>query len=127
MRKVVLGLGISLDGYIARKNGAVDWLSMDWDYDWTAFFKTIDVVLMGRKTWEVALGMNSKKKSKAKAKNPYGAMETYIFSKKLKESGVDGVEIISGNLREFIEDLKSERRQKYLAFGRRRIGEKFFG
>ena len=35
MRKVVLGLGISLDGYIARKNGAVDWLSMDWDYDWT--------------------------------------------------------------------------------------------
>ena len=48
MRKVILGLGISLDGYIARKNGAVDWLSMDWDYDWTAFFKTIDAVLMGR-------------------------------------------------------------------------------
>ena len=110
MRKVVLGLGISFDGYIARKNGAVDWLSMDWDYDWTKFFKTIDVVLMGRKTWEVAIGMNPKKKSKtkSKAKNPYGGMETYIFSNSLKESGVDGVEVISGNLKEFIENLKKK-------------------
>ncbi len=67
MRKVILGLGISLDGYIARKNGAVDWLSMDWDYDWMAFFKLIDTVLMGRKFWDVALGMTQKKKSKSKA------------------------------------------------------------
>lgn len=109
MRKVVLGLGISLDGYIARKNGAVDWLSMDWDYDWTAFFKTIDVVLLGRKTWEVALEMHApKKKSKAKAKNPYGKTETYLFSKTLTESGVKGVEVISGNLKEFIKNLKAK-------------------
>lgn len=108
MRKVVLGLGISLDGYIARKNGAVDWLAMDWDYDWTAFFKTIDVVLMGRKSWAVALAMNPKKKSKTKAKNPYGAMETYVFSHSLNESGVDGVEVISGNLTEFVENLKAK-------------------
>lgn len=110
MRKVVLGLGISLDGYIARKNGAVDWLSMDWDYDWTAFFKTIDVVLMGRKSWEVALGMNPKKKfeSKSKAKNPYGAMETYVFSRSLQKSGVEGVEIVSGDLQQFIGKLKAK-------------------
>jgi dihydrofolate reductase len=106
MRKVVLGLGISLDGYIARKNGAVDWLSMDWDYDWTAFFKTIDVVLMGRKSWKVALGMNTKKKSKSKASNPYAGMETYVFSNTLKDSGIEGVDIISGNIKEFIENLK---------------------
>jgi dihydrofolate reductase len=112
MRKVVLGLGISLDGYIARKNGAVDWLSMDWDYDWTAFFKTIDVVLMGRKSWDVALGMSPKKKSKSKSKskasNPYGGMETYVFSRSLEDSGVEGVEIVSDNLKEFIENLKAK-------------------
>ena len=108
MRKVVLGLGISLDGYIARKNGAVDWLSMDWDYDWTAFFKTIDVVLMGRKSWEAAQAMSPKKKSKPKASNPYGKMETYVFSKTLKDSGVPGVGIVSGNLKKFIENLKSK-------------------
>lgn len=108
MRKVILGLGISLDGYIARKNGAVDWLSMDWDYDWTAFFKTIDVVLMGRKSWEAALKMQPKKKSKSKAANPYGGIETYIFSKTLEKSGVEGVEIVSGNIGEFIENLKTK-------------------
>ena len=101
MRKVILGLGISLNGYIARKNGAVDWLSMDWDYDFAAFFKTIDVVLMGRKSWEKAMEMTPNKKS-----NPYAGMETYVFSNTLKESGVEGVEIASGNLKEFIENLK---------------------
>ncbi|HLL99876.1 MAG TPA: dihydrofolate reductase family protein [Pyrinomonadaceae bacterium] len=113
MRKVVLGLGISLDGYIARKNGAVDWLSMDWDYDWTAFFKTIDVVLMGRKSWDAALAMSapepkSKSEKKAEASNPYAGMETYVFSKTLKESGAEGVEIFSGNLAEFVAGLKAK-------------------
>lgn len=105
MRKVVLGLGVSLDNYIARKDGAVDWLSMDWDYDWTAFFAGVDVVLMGRKSWDVALGMSPKKKSKS---NPYGGMETYVFSNTLKKSGVAGVEIVSGNLKGFIENLKAK-------------------
>ncbi len=110
MRKVVLGLGISLDGYIARKDGAVDWLSMDWDYDWTAFFAGVDVVLMGRKSWDMALVMNPKKKSKSKSKasNPYAGMETYVFSRGLRDSGVEGVEIVSSDLKEFIENLKAK-------------------
>lgn len=106
MRKVVLGLGISLDGYIARKDGSVDWLSMDWDYDWTKFFKTIDVVLMGRKTLEHALNMfPSKSKTK---KNPYQGIETYVFSNTWTKSEVEGVELISGNLKEFIANLKAK-------------------
>jgi len=105
MRKIILGLGISLDGYIARKNGAVDWLSMDWDYDWTAFFKTIDAVLMGRKSWDVALAMTPPEKRNA---NPYGTMETYVFSNMLETSGVEGVEIVSGDLKNFVETLKAK-------------------
>ncbi|MDQ3713464.1 MAG: dihydrofolate reductase family protein [Acidobacteriota bacterium] len=105
MRKVILGLGISLDGYIARKNGAVDWLSMDWDYDWTAFFKTVDAVLMGRKSWDVALAMTPPDKRDL---NPYGAMETYVFSNTLVTSGVKGVEIVSGDLKEFVGNLKAK-------------------
>ena len=105
MRKIILGLGISLDGYIARKNGAVDWLSMDWDYDWTGFFKTIDTVLMGRKFWDVALAMTPPEKRNS---NPYGMMETYVFSNTLKTSGVEGVEIVSGDLKMFVENLKAK-------------------
>ncbi|MGB7844971.1 MAG: dihydrofolate reductase family protein [Candidatus Acidiferrum sp.] len=57
MRKVVLGLGISLDGYIARLDGSVDFLFMPKDYSMGPFFKTIDTAIMGRKTYEVGLKM----------------------------------------------------------------------
>ena len=102
MRKVVLGLGISLDGYIARKDGAVDWLSMDWDYDWTAFFKTIDAVLIGRKSWDKAMEMTPNKTA-----NPYAGMEAYVFSRTLKDTGVEGIVIVSENIKELVEKLKS--------------------
>jgi len=57
MRKVVLGLGTSLDGYIARLDGSVDFLFMPKDYSMSPFFKTIDTAIMGRKTYEVGLKM----------------------------------------------------------------------
>ena len=40
MRKVILGLGISLDGYIARPDGAVDFLFMPKDYSNAEFFRS---------------------------------------------------------------------------------------
>jgi hypothetical protein len=48
MRKVILGLGTSIDGYIARLNGAVDFLFMPKDYSMAPFFATIDTAVMGR-------------------------------------------------------------------------------
>jgi dihydrofolate reductase len=57
MRKVVLGLGISLDGYIARLDGSVDFLFMPKDYSMGSFFATVDTAIMGRKTYEVGLKM----------------------------------------------------------------------
>jgi dihydrofolate reductase len=57
VRKVVLGLGISLDGYIARPDGAVDFLFMPKDYSMAPFFATIDTAIMGRKTLEDGLKM----------------------------------------------------------------------
>jgi len=52
MRKVILGLGISLDGYIARPDRAVDFLFMPKDYSMASFFATVDTAIMGRKTLE---------------------------------------------------------------------------
>jgi dihydrofolate reductase len=55
MRKVVLGLGISLDGYIARPDGVVDFLFMPKDYSMGPFFAAIDTAIMGRKTYDAPL------------------------------------------------------------------------
>jgi dihydrofolate reductase len=57
MRKVILGLGISLDAYIARPDGAVDFLLMPKDYSTAPFFASVDTAVMGRKTLDAALRM----------------------------------------------------------------------
>lgn len=59
MRDVIFGGANSLDNYLARPDHAVDWLL--WGEDAAAvtagIWKTIDTVLMGRKTYEVAARM----------------------------------------------------------------------
>jgi len=82
MRNVVLGLGITIDGYIARLNGAVDFLFMPKDYSMAPFFKTIDTAIMGRKTLDVALKMGGSFGS---------SMPTYVFSRSKPPGERDGI------------------------------------
>lgn len=70
MRNVKYFVANSLDNFIARPDGAVDWLFMDGtDYGMGEFFKTIDTVLLGRKTYDHALKGKSSKGKKSKSKN----------------------------------------------------------
>lgn len=83
MRKIVLGLGISIDGYIARRDGSVDFLFMPNDYSMAPFFETVDAAIMGRKTYDAALKMGGS----------FGTskMETYVCSRLLPPGEHDGV------------------------------------
>lgn len=51
-------IATSVDGFIARENGALDWLPGDdvEEHGYTAFMATIDALVMGRKTYETVLG-----------------------------------------------------------------------
>jgi dihydrofolate reductase len=58
-RKIIARLATSADGYIARSDGAVDWLERPQtagDYGMADFFNTIDTILWGRKTYDMAMG-----------------------------------------------------------------------
>jgi dihydrofolate reductase len=83
MRNVVLGLGISLDGYIARLNGAVDFLFMPKDYSMAPFFATIDTAIMGRKTLDAGLEMSG-------GSLPRYNMPMYVFSQSKPPGERDG-------------------------------------
>ncbi len=48
MRKVKLFIANSLDGFIARPDGAVDWLFTDGDYGMTDFFKSVGIINTGK-------------------------------------------------------------------------------
>ena len=104
MRKVTFGGANSLDNYFARKDGSVDWLL--WSEEVmsiiTEFWKTIDTIVMGRKTYDPALKHNKGRS------NPYPHIKTYVLSRTLKESSNESVEIISEDAAEFVRKLKTE-------------------
>jgi len=82
-RKVILGVGISLDGYIARPNGAVDFLFMPKDYSMGQFMSTVDTAVMGRKTMDAALKMGGSFNG--------SSMATYVFSNSKPAEKHDGL------------------------------------
>jgi dihydrofolate reductase len=59
-RQLIVYIAASLDGYIAKADGDLGWLSAveapPEDYGYAAFTQTVDTVIMGRKTYDVALG-----------------------------------------------------------------------
>ncbi len=54
MREIILYIAQSMDGYIAKENGSVKWLDdyQDTELDFGGFFDSIDVCVMGRRTYE---------------------------------------------------------------------------
>src|SRR5215467_2465029 len=101
MRKVVYGVGISLDGYIARPDGSVDFLFMPKDYSMAAFFKRVDTTLMGRKTYEVGLKMSGGKF------DSYG-MACYVFSRMTPAGTRDGVTFTAELPTKFLSELRKK-------------------
>jgi dihydrofolate reductase len=55
-------IAASLDGFIARRDGSIDWLraveEAGEDHGFDAFFAAVDAVLLGRATWDVARGFD---------------------------------------------------------------------
>jgi len=52
MRKIILSLAVSLDGFIENQDGSFDWCLTDQDYS-EGQFERFDTVLMGRKSYEL--------------------------------------------------------------------------
>jgi dihydrofolate reductase len=110
MRTITYGGAVSLDGFLAGPDGAIDWLhfSPDVQQIMNAYWKNVDAILMGRKTYAVAAGAqgsSSRKKAKT-AKASGSAMRTYVFSRTLESVDAPGVELVAANAADFVRDLK---------------------
>ncbi len=57
MRKVILNLAVSLDGFIEGPNGEYDWCLNDQDYGMAEFFFDTNTVFIGRKSYELVAGL----------------------------------------------------------------------
>jgi dihydrofolate reductase len=103
MRKVTFGGATSLDNFLARKGGEVDWLL--WCDEAAAvmadYWKTIDTILWGRKTYEVALKLG-------KGSGGYKGIRNYVFSRTLTPGSDATVEIVSSDAADFVRALKQQ-------------------
>lgn len=101
-RKVTFGGASSLDCYFARKDDGVDWLM--WSSEaakiMSAYWKTIDTIVMGRKTYQAALKMKGGKE------NLYAGIKTYVVSRTLKPRKDGPLEIVAGDAVQFVRRLR---------------------
>ncbi len=81
MRKVLLFIGSSLDGFIARADGNVDWLFTEGDYGYKEFYDSIDIVLVGRKTYEQILEFSN---------SPFEKKKCFVFTRQPNVMGAHG-------------------------------------
>ena len=110
MRKIVLQLAVSLDGYIEGPNGEFDWCFTDQDYGMSAFFKRIDSTFMGRKTYELALAMQDE------APPGFPKFKEYVFSNTLTEVKEEVI-LINGDIKKKVEKIKKEKGKDIWLFG----------
>jgi dihydrofolate reductase len=103
MRKVVFGGANSLDNYFARKDDAVDWLlwSDEVGKIMADYFKNFDTIVMGRRTYEVAIASGH-------GGGSYGGMKTYVFSRTLKPRSTKALEITPEDVADAVGRLKQQ-------------------
>ncbi|QPN89290.1 dihydrofolate reductase family protein [Proteus vulgaris] len=101
---IVVYIATSLDGYIADKQGNIDWLTdienpENSDFGFADFLNEIDAIVMGRTTFETIMSFD--------IDWPY-TQPVFVLShtlKRLSTSLPDNVEIMSGNVSEIIQRL----------------------
>jgi dihydrofolate reductase len=102
MRKVIYGGACSLDGFLADRHGAIDWLHFSKDVEriMAASWASADTILLGRKTYEAAA-----------ANGGGGSMpgvQAYVFSRTLKTISGKGAELVTADAGEFVCELKTQ-------------------
>ncbi len=106
-RKIIVYIATSADGFIARSDGSVDWLdrpSPKGNYGMGAFYKSIDTILWGRKTCDMAMDFQKKGV-------PGSAFDTrvknYVFTRgALPSAAPAGVEFVNEPIKAFTKRLR---------------------
>jgi dihydrofolate reductase len=107
-RRIVVYIATSADGFIARPDGDVEWLNRmprGQDYGIGAFYKTIDTILWGRKTYDWLLAYF---KRRGKTKGLFDAkVANYVFSRKPPKRVAPGAQFVSEPVKRFAKRLRA--------------------
>ena len=126
--RVTIHMAASLDGFIARKDGRVDWMETSDRFEGgevmapdsvAEFLRTIDCYVMGSRTYETALNFEAKGMGWA-----YGATPTFVLTHRTLRKTRTTVQFCGGDLRQIIEaQLKPKFRNIWVVGGGAVAGE----
>lgn len=112
-RKIIVHIATSVDGYIARPDGDVEWLlnrpRTAGDYGMNVFFRSIDTILWGRKTYDFAI------KHGGLGVGP--RIKNYVFSNHPPQPPPAGVEFVNEPIADFVKRLHSEQGKNIFMMG----------
>ena len=105
MKKIKLYIATSINGYIAREDGSIDWLENipkleDNDYGYKEFYNSIGTTIMGNATYQQLLSWG--------IDFPYPDKKNYVVTSKTKYQNTNYVDFISKNHFEFISELRKQ-------------------
>lgn len=86
MRKIILFIASSLDGYIAKNDGSVDWLPVNCSSGYDEFYKSIDTVIMGKKTYDQVLTFGA---------YPYKDKKSYVLTRNDTQSNDENIQFVN--------------------------------
>ncbi|KRF56646.1 diacylglycerol kinase [Bacillus sp. Soil531] len=110
-KKIVVYIAASLDGYIARENGEIDWLESiegEGDNGYEEFYQTCDAVVMGKATYDHVL--------KLTPEFPYPDKKCYVFSRSVQEKN-QHVEFVNESVASFLNSLNQDNKKIWLVGG----------
>lgn len=110
MRKLRYSVAMSLDGYIAGPKGEYDWIGTDTEVDLTAFWTQFDTLLMGRRTFKLAVHTRGEDTFAA-----FTGVSSIVFSRTLKPQ--EHVTVMPELNADWVRDLKAQSGKDIWLFG----------
>jgi len=120
MRKLKLQVQMTVDGYIAGKNGEMDWTARDWDDELKKYVggitEPVDCIILGRKLAQGFIPYWASHPDEEGADKINGTKKV-IFSKTLEKSEWDNAVLAKGDLVDEIAKLKKQGGKDIIAYG----------
>lgn len=104
MRRIIVNIATSADGFIARADGGIDWLDrprIKGDYGLPAFSRSVDTIIYGRKTYDLAMRLGGIEM--------FGKGIRHIVFSRRKRKPNGGVEFVRGPIGPFAKRLRAGR------------------
>ncbi len=95
MRKTILFIASSLDGYIAKNDGNIDWLPVNCSSGYDEFYKSVDTVIMGKKTYDQVLTFGA---------YPYKDKKSYVLTRHGTQSNDEHIQFVN-NVEKLVKNL----------------------